>query len=138
MLILTTLALDVYGGIVLGCVTPLMALIRGQLPAVLWPAVPFIMTGNAILILLFALIAEPESNPSLLPRWQTWAGIVSAAAAKFIWLYATVQLLLPLLLVHPIPGVFIAMMAVPQLITALVGGTLALLFFTLLRQRRII
>ncbi|HPR88340.1 MAG TPA: ECF transporter S component [bacterium] len=137
MLVLTTLISGVTGGMALGCITPLIALLRGQLPPVLAPFVPFILAGNALYVLLFgALRGRLAARP--LYSWRAWLGIVVGSAGKFLWLLGAARLLMPLLLSRSLPPAVIAMMTLPQLITALLGGLLALLFYALLVRRRIL
>lgn len=61
LLFLTAAMLGWIAGVILGCLTPLAALIRGQLPAVLAPLVPFIATANAILVLVYFLVYYQRS-----------------------------------------------------------------------------
>jgi len=86
MLIVTTQIVSATGGAVLGCVTPALAVLRGQLPPPLAPMVPFI-------------------------------------------LYLTARFLLPLLLGKPVSAALVSLMALPQWLTALIGGWLALVFY---------
>jgi hypothetical protein len=137
MLVLTTLITGVTGGIVLGCITPLIALTRGQLPPVLAPFIPFIMSGNALYILLFGACCNRRCGLPL-RSWRAWLGVVTGSAAKFIWLFVAARLLMPLLLAKTLPEAILAMMTLPQLITALIGGAAALLFHALLVQRRVL
>jgi len=138
MLVLTTLILNAYAGTILGFVTPLLGLLRGQLPAPLAPFVPFIMLGNAGLVLGVALfIHRPSSSPQPL-GWRPWAGVAAGALIKFGWLFVSARHLLPLLFARPLPPALVAMMTFPQLITALAGGFLAILFHALLIRRRIV
>lgn len=137
MLVLTTLITGVTGGIALGCITPLVALIRGQLPPVLAPFVPFILTGNALYVLLLGAFCASHCGLPL-RSWRAWLGILTGATAKFIWLFLAARWLMPLLLADTLPQAFVAMMTLPQLITALTGGILALLFHALLVRRRIL
>ncbi len=137
MLVLTTLISGVSGGIALGAITPLIALIRGQLPPVLAPFVPFIISGNALYVLLFgAVCGRPTASP--LHSWRAWSGVVAGSTAKFLWLLLAARLLMPLLLSRTLPEKLITMMTLPQWITALLGGALALLFYALLLRRRIL
>jgi hypothetical protein len=139
MLILTTLVLQPAAGVILGVLTPTVALLRGQLPPGLLPMVPFIMTANALLVLSFAVIRnllKPffHAKPILFSV-NAWLALAGAAFLKFVWLYFSAKLVLPLLLGSMLPKPFIVMMALPQFLTALAGGALALVIYTLLQQR---
>jgi len=137
MLVLTTLISGISGGIALGAITPLIALIRGQLPPVLAPFVPFILCGNALYVLLFGALGSRKSA-SPLQSWRAWVGIILGSTAKFLWLLLAARLIMPLLLSRTLPEKIITMMTLPQWITALLGGALALLFHALLLRRRIL
>jgi hypothetical protein len=134
MLILTTLVLNALAGTALGIITPLVAVLRGQLPPVLAPMVPFIMISNILLVLIFAAIRRlmsGSSGPSRRPirSASAWFGLISGSLVKTAWLYVSATLALPLLLGNTLPPRVIGMMALPQLITALIGGALAMILY---------
>lgn len=137
MLVLTTLITGVSGGIALGAITPLIALLRGQLPPPLAPFVPFILVGNGLYVLLFALLYGAGQGLPL-RSWRAWLGILTGSAVKFVWLFTAARLLVPLLFTRALPPPLVAAMALPQLFTAMAGGSAALLFHALLVKRRII
>jgi hypothetical protein len=139
MLLLTTLVLQPAAGVILGVLTPTVAVLRGQLPPVLLPMVPFIMTANALLVLSFEVIRNllkhfVHAKPILFSL-NAWLALTVAAFLKFALLYLSAKLVLPLLLGRNLPGPFLAMMAFPQFLTALTGGVLALVIYSLLHQR---
>ncbi len=134
MLILTTLVLNAPAGMALGIITPLAAVLRGQLPPVLAPMVPFIMISNILLVLIFATLrrlmsgsARPSRRP--IRSASTWFALVSGSLIKTGWLYVSASLVLPVLLGDTLPSRMIGMMALPQLITALIGGALAMILY---------
>ncbi len=138
MLILTTLVLNPLAGVILGSVSPLVAVIRGQLPPILLPMVPFIIIGNALFVLVFGLIRKllsfsPHHDSSPLKSIGNWLGLFFGATIKFLWLYASASFVVPLILGKQLPATFIAMMAIPQFITAIIGGIFALFIFSMLR-----
>ena len=139
MLILTTLILGPVAGVILGILTPLIAVFRGQLPPPLMPMVPFIMFGNSIFVLLFAAIDQrlKKLSPSrrLLASPGSWLALFAGAFAKFIWLYSAVRILLPRLIGTSIPPTVLALMSTPQFFTAMTGGIFAFLLFNILQQR---
>lgn len=106
-------------GATVGLFTPLFALILGQLPAPLAPAVPFIMLANASMVLVFS---------RLLPVHSALA-VVAAAVVKFGVLFGAVRLFLPNL-----PAAVAIALGWPQLYTALVGGAAAVILVRVLRQ----
>jgi len=139
MLILTTLILNPIAAVILGTITPTVAVIRGQLPAILMPMVPFIILGNALLVLTFGFVRHLLSGsrpPASLPLKSpaNWAGLLAGSFAKFLWLYFSVKHILPLLIGKTLPPRLVSMMALPQLITALIGGALALAIYQILRK----
>lgn len=137
MLLLTTLFLGSLAGVTLGVITPMVALLRGQLPPALIPMVPFIAVGNAVLVLFFSWVCRKDSKDSiLLVKVRCWAGIIFGAIAKFLWLTTSVCFVLPAVLGIKLPDAVVAMMVMPQLFTALVGGVLALAIFKVLQKRR--
>ncbi len=117
MLILSALLAGPASGVIIGCLTPIIAWQRGILPPPLGPMIPFIALGNAVLVILFALLRK--RHPVL--------GVAAGAVAKFAILAAAVQL------VVSVPPPIAAAMGFPQLITALAGGAIALLAYRVLK-----
>jgi len=119
----------------LGCVTPAVALFRGQLPAVLAPMVPFIALGNSVFILLFGtVISRLHEKGSKTTVFISGLAVVSAALAKTLVLYGSITVLVPLLFGIDIPPALAYMMATPQFITAVIGGVTALVFIRILHN----
>ena len=139
MLFITTLVLTPLAGIILGSLTPVIAALRGQLPGFLIPMVPFIIVGNAILVLVFSgirrLLQRVENKSNVLLSLPVGLGILGGSFLNFVWLFYSATLLLPLLIRKPLPEPVIAMMAMPQFITAIVGGLLAVVILNLLKRR---
>jgi len=139
MLFLTVIHLGLIGGISLGVLTPLIALWRGQLPAVLAPMIPFIMTGNAMLIFVYKVITIKlkiflKSEKGWQNNTRIAIGLIWGASMKFIVLFIGVKFIVPHIWGIPLPEKLAGMMATPQLVTALVGGMLALPVAQLLRK----
>lgn len=107
------------GGIFVGLIPGVIALSVGTLPAVLAPMIPYIMLGNAILILTF----------SFLKNKNYWLAIGVSSFLKFIFLFGSSSLVINLLLKKELTQNVAMMMSWPQLITALVGGVLAWMVF---------
>lgn len=139
MLILTTLVISPLAGISLGFITPLAAAMRGQLPGFLLPMVPFIIVSNTLLILLFSftrrLLSGRLRENNLLLSFPAWVGLFVGAFVKFLFLVYTVHLLLPLLIGTSVPDTFVAMMSLPQFLTAILGGAMAFIIVRMLRSR---
>lgn len=122
MLLLTTIFAGVVSGVFIGLFTPWVALLRGILPAPLGPLVPFIMIGNAAFTIVFSLFRR--RGGVLLEV----TGVVLGAFAKYLILSQAARVL-----VH-LPPRIAQMMQVPQLVTALLGGAIALLLVQVLRR----
>lgn len=119
VLLLAALEVGPAGAASIGLITPWIALIRGQLPAPLAPAVPFIMAGNATIVLVYWLVVRLTRSRTL--EWGSWLGMALGALAKYLVISGAVNLLL-----HLPPKLAVAM-GTPQLVTALTGGAAALL-----------
>ena len=143
MLFLTTLVLGPWAGVALGCITPLAAALRGQLPPALLPMVPFIIAGNALLVIFFAVcfslfskLWRIKDRSFFLPAQA--AGIMAGSLVKFLWLYSAARFVLPLLFGVRLSKTVLVMMAAPQFVTAVIGGFAAVAVYTLLRKYAIV
>ncbi len=139
MLILTTLVISPFAGCILGFITPVVAGLRGQLPPLLLPMIPFIIAGNASFILVFyatrRLLSTWLGDENIVLAIPAWIGVLSGAFVKFIILYYAVRFFLPFYLGKDIPDAVVAAMSLPQLITALIGGVMAFFIFRMLQSR---
>jgi len=100
------------------CLVPsLISIYMGLLPITLAPMVPFIMTGNALLVLTF----------SKLGKKNFWLGAGSAAVVKFIFIWS-VGMLLANSVLHGISNAVFMMISWPQLATAIIGAVIAFTF----------
>lgn len=122
-----------WSGITVALVSPFCAFLLGIGPAMI-QIVPCIAVGNLVYALvLWALAGRKEGAV-----WLHFAAVLVAAAAKFATLYvAVVKLVIPMLgeaLKAPQVQKFTAMFSWPQLVTALIGGVLAMLVLPLLRK----
>lgn len=116
-LLLATMMVGVSSGMVIGLFTPWVAFSRGILPAPMGPMIPFfIMLGNVTLVIVFFLITtRRENNIGFLGL-----GIFIGSIAKYLVLSQSVAFLVS------VPPPVAKMMQFPQLITALVGGVIAI------------
>ncbi len=79
-LIVAATAVGLVSGIAVSVVTPLIALMQGHATL---PMVPWIIAGNAVLAILFALLAMKDKT-ALAINWPRWAAVgVLAALIKF-------------------------------------------------------
>ncbi|MGB9693521.1 MAG: hypothetical protein ACPLYF_01615, partial [Fervidobacterium sp.] len=126
ILLIATYALDM-GGVIIGFLTPWIAVATQQMPFVYMA--PFIMVGNAIYCLSFYLLKR-YGNLGMI------AGIILGAILKFLFLSIAVTKLVFYFFNIRAPPLLIQMMSIPQLVTALVGGFIALLIIK--RTRKLI
>lgn len=108
ILILATGYISVLSGIIIGIFTPLLALTMGIMPFA--PAIPFIMIGNASLCIGYAW--AKKINPMV--------GVVTGAILKFALLTLAVKYIIDA------PPPVAAALGFPQLVTALIGGLIAI------------
>jgi len=113
-LLLSTIFSGILSGIIIGLFTPWVALLRGILPAPLGPMVPFIMVGNGALVTVFGLLAKRKSLSFEI------VGVCLGALVKYLILSQAVRFLVA------VPPPVARAMQVPQLVTALLGGAIAL------------
>lgn len=125
ILILVADRLGTNKAMLLGMITPIIAAFSSVLPITLMAMIPFIAVANAVFVSSYNILAVRGRMPA----------VVVAAVLKFCLLYASVNLLLmrPLTVfdgkIYSV-GVSQAvafMMGWPQAVTALIGGTLAVL-----------
>lgn len=125
-------------GLTVALISPVLAYLLGIAPQIL--TVPAIMLGNSVYVVLLRLLADP-SGKSVVKQIAAW---LISAAAKFAALYAVVVWLICGVLAEPLleAGVMKTPMlkalpatfSWPQLITALVGGAVALLIAPVLKK----
>jgi hypothetical protein len=125
-------------GLVVALCSPVLAFLLGIAPQIL--TVPAIMVGNAVFVVLLALLAD-KTGKNLVKQLLAW---IAAAAAKFAALYAIVvwlicgllseQLIANGIMKAPMLKVLPATFSWPQLFTALIGGAVALLITPVLRK----
>lgn len=114
-LLIAAATLGAVPAIMLGMISSPIALAAGLLPLPLAPMVPFIMLGNAVLVLAFHAFFK-----------RTFVGAVAIAAVlKFVLLSGTVAYVLSAMLPEPLVNTLGVMMGLPQLVTALAGGVIA-------------
>jgi hypothetical protein len=127
VLFISTVLLGVQSAIFIGLIPSLFALTIGLLPVALVPMVPFIVTSNAILVLIF----------SFLRKKNFWLGVISASIVKFVFLFASSSLLVSFISNKQTVIAAAKMMSLPQLFTALAGGLIAYLFLRLFKGKNL-
>ena len=137
ILAITVLIAGFSSGLTVALVSPVLAFLLGIAPQIL--TVPAIMVGNTVYIVLLFVIAGKSDN--IVRKVIAW---VVAAVAKFAALYAIVVglicgvlaegLMAAGTLKEPMLKALPATFSWPQLITALIGGAVALLIVPVLRK----
>lgn len=135
VLAVTVLVAGLSSGITVAVISPVLAYLLGIAPQIL--TVPAIMVGNCVFVLALHYI----SGKNYIRRVAAW---VVAAVAKFAVLYAIVVwlicgvladgLLASGMLKEPMLKALPATFSLPQLITALIGGGVALVIAPVLRK----
>lgn len=125
-------------GLTVALISPVLAYLLGIAPQIL--TVPAIMAGNSVFVILLSLLAD-KTGKNTLRQLMAWG---AAAAAKFVSLYAIVvwlicgvlseRLLASGVMKAPMLKALPATFSWPQLITALIGGGVALLIVPVLRK----
>lgn len=137
MLLVTTLLLGPFWAALLGTITPLVAALRGQLPSVLIPMVPFIIIANVLFVFSFFSLNHlfGQHKTRLLLSIYAWIALFLASFLKYIWLFLSVRYLLLLFVGKEVPKLIIAMMSFPQFYSAFLGGLIAFIIFDILKTR---
>lgn len=138
VLAVTVLVAGLSSGITVALISPVLAYLLGIAPQIL--TVPAIMAGNTVFVVLLYTIAGKDSK-KLLRQVVAWA---AAAVAKFAVLYSIVAglicgvladtLLASGTLKPPMLQALPVTFGLPQLLTALIGGGVALLIVPVLRK----
>ena len=128
VLALSVLTAGLWSGAAVALLSPFFAFLLGIGPQLL-PIVPAIAAGN----LVFVLALRAGAGGTLWRRLAVWLG---AALAKFAALYLLVVKLLCAVLPLKPPQIetFSAMFSLPQLVTALAGGGIALLLAPIVQK----
>ena len=130
MLVIGVMVGGLTSGLTVAVLSPVFAKIFGIGP--LWSLIPFIALGNVVLVLCWYFIGTQQFAAHVIVRGMA---AVTAAVAKFIVLFVgIVQIAVPVLLQLPEKqaAMISATFSFPQLITALIGGGLAIIVLPLL------
>ncbi len=138
VLAITVLVAGLPSGLTVALISPVLAYLLGIAPQIL--TVPAIMAGNSVYVVLLYILADRKGK-NMVKQVIAW---VAAAAAKFATLYAIVvglicgvlseSLLASGTMKPPMLTALPATFSWPQLITALIGGAVALLIVPVLRK----
>lgn len=117
-------------GLVVALVSPIFAKFFGIGP--LWELIPFVALGNAALVGVYALVLKIK-----LPLYVRWViAVILAAGIKFAVLFVSIaKIMVPYLGLPPKKAAMIStMFGTPQLVTALIGGAVALVVIPLVKR----
>lgn len=133
LLIISVMTCGLSSGLCVAAVSPVVARLFGIGP--LWSLIPFIAAGNAALVVLWHFIGNRSIGGK---KYKArLAALFTAAFVKFLVLYVgIVRIAIPVFLGLPEKqaAVISNMFSIPQLITALTGGTFA--FFLIPRLKK--
>ncbi len=121
VLIITLFLVGIRSALLLCLVPSLMALAGGLLPAILAPAVPFIMISNVILVLCVEYFYQniKDANSGY------FVGVFAGAIFKYAFLFFSINIVSKLLLKQELASKIAQLFSWTQFITALSGGLIA-------------
>jgi hypothetical protein len=133
VLFITVMLMGLASGLSVAVISPFMAALLPFTPP-LSPVTPIIAAGNAALVFVVWLVSGSRGGrpgpPA--PLWQMGTAVASAATVKFLLLWGGVSWVAPLFMNVPPP--MLVMLSWPQLVTASIGGALAIAALPLLRK----
>jgi len=124
-LFLAVIFTGVQGAILIALFPSIIALASGLLPVVMVPMIPFIITGNIILVLVFNYFQK-----------RFWQGVFLASFSKFLFLSLSFFTVSNLIANETFFRQTVIMMSWPQFATALVGGLVAYIVSGLFREKK--
>ncbi len=123
--------INIYAGIAVALITPIVAYLQLQLPPIFPYLIPIVALGNIIIVYVFYLFKEKNK----------YIGVVAGALAKFLFLWAGVTAMLKLVQgnvpqeqFNKVAPVLSVNFSWPQLVTALIGGFLAIALIKVLSK----
>ena len=130
VLAVSVLVSGLSSGLTVALISPFAAFLLGIGPQLL-PIVPAIALGNAVFVLMLSRLCGKKP-----PVWRKALAVAGSAGTKFLTLHLVVVRFLcnVLPLKQPQIATFSTMFTWPQLITALIGGTAALLIVPVIRK----
>ena len=138
VLAISVLMIGLSSGVTVALVSPVMAYLLGIAPQII--TVPAIMVGNTLFVVLLHFLADPEGKNLV----KQAVALVVSAVVKFAALYLIVvkvvlgvmaqSLMAAGTLKEPMIAALTAKFSWPQLITALIGGAVALVIVPVIRK----
>ena len=133
ILIVCVMTCGLASGATIAVISPILAKLVGIGP--LWALIPFIIIGNVVLVVLWHIIGNKSFGDNKILSYIVAA--IVAAAAKFAVLFlGIVKIAVPVLLELPQPqaNMISGMFSLPQLVTALIGGVIAIVVLPVLKK----
>jgi len=136
-LLIATSAAGLWGGTLVAIISPFGAVITGAtLPL---PFLPFIAMGNILLVVTFYYSTKSSRLKPFFKNAGKYVGILIGAILKFLFLYASVAAFLRFYSVpQKLYNVMYFIFSWPQLLTAIVGGAIALIIIKALERNKIV
>ena len=139
ILLVSLFMIGLGSGVTVGMLSPFLAFFAGIGPA-LPQVIPFMAVGNALLVLVARLVSKYMAKNNLKDIIFASIGLFLASTAKFLFLWVGLVIIaLPL-----IPGLkeqqltmLGAAFSWPQLVTALIGSTLAMMIVPILKRAKV-
>lgn len=134
ILIVAVMLCGIETGATVALVSPVFAKLFGIGP--LWSLIPCIAIGNIVIVLTWFLIGKKKANNAMVTYG---VACLIGAILKCITLYLLIaQMMVPIILQleEPQASVISATFSVPQLITALIGGGIAVLILPILKKAK--
>ncbi len=123
LLFISVMTMGIESAFLLCLIPSLISIYTGLLPIALAPMIPFIMMGNALMVLSF----------SKLKAKGFWFGAIPAAVIKYVFILVVGAILANSVL-HSISKNVLMMISWPQLATAIAGASIAFLFLKLIKK----
>jgi hypothetical protein len=120
VLVVSTAAAGLWGGTAISVIAPFVSALTNKAPIapIILSFSPFIAGGNFIYVLCYYLFAKRNKI----------AGVIIGSVLKFSFLFVSITIFTRLLSINSKQAAMLtAMFGWPQLLTALVGGTIALI-----------
>lgn len=116
MLLISASTVGLIPAVMIGCITPVVALMVGIMKAPMAPVIPFIIGANAVWVMVYGFIQNRNR----------YGAMILAAVTKFLVLWAAVKWILIGMLPGPVLEKAAVAFGITQLFTALAGGVIAL------------
>ena len=130
ILIITLFVVGIRSALVLCMVPSLMALSGGLIPAILAPAIPFIMLSNVILVLTVDYFYN-----NIKDNFKGFAaGVFIGAFIKFGFLFLSINIVADLLIKQELAAKISQLFSFSQFLTAVTGGVIAWVILKLLKR----